>query len=657
MKYMFRPAAMQKVGVIISSDHCDRVVDRLHTFSNCEIVDISDKIKSGPLKALLVKNELKEEGPEISRNLLRARRILDLFNSAKPKKEKSIIAQFIGVEDKKRVVVTEKELKEKVKNATRLLDAIEEKTKPLEAQMEEIDDRINDLRSNLELLETLALDIDLEFLREGKYTKTFIGFVEKPSLLREEMHKHIKHGYFVHTTAKEERTFAVVVILKEDIREFEKVMRIARFSHIDIPDMKGKPSHLIEHIKKEIKQLEEKRKEVIGKILRIAKRYEQELDVLYDVLELEVERSEIRTWFGRTHYTTYIEAWVPSKKYKAFEHLIMKETDGQAVIRKLKPDEGEEPPVLLDNPKPLKPFEMLTNMYAPPKYGEIDPTPMLAPMFLIYFGLMLTDTVYGIILSALGLLLYLKTKGTIRDLAYILTWAGLFTIIFGVLTGGYLGTVGVMAYNALTGSNVDTLAFNLFGQTLDPIKNPILILEAALVVGALHLTVGLMIGAFELIRKGNLKQALLDKFSFLFLMYGAVVYAMTPFQNLGMLMMLLALALFIYNEKALGMMNVTGMLGDVLSYSRLLALALATGGIALTVNILTQIVWDLPYIGILIGIIVFIAGHTFNFVMNALGSFIHSLRLHYVEFFSKFYESGGELFSPFSIKTKHVVIK
>jgi V/A-type H+-transporting ATPase subunit I len=225
----------------------------------------------------------------------------------------------------------------------------------------------------------------------------------------------------------------------------------------------------------------------------------------------------------------------------------------------------------------------------------------------------------------------------------------------------------------LTGSYFGDLPKYLFGLEpaqlalwIDPLTNPIALLTIALIMGLVHLNAGLVVGVYKNASRGKYFDALAEQ-GIWFMLQTAAFILLGPMLGLGTptaMMKYLAfgfifvsLALILKTEGAIGLFSLTGFFGDVVSYSRILALALATGGIAMTMNLLASMVAGTPYVGFILAAVVFTIGQLFSFAMNSLGAFIHGLRLHYVEFFSKFYEGGGVKFKPLELRRKYTTLE
>jgi len=343
--------------------------------------------------------------------------------------------------------------------------------------------------------------------------------------------------------------------------------------------------------------------------------------------------------------------WVPQEKSKKAIELINKETDGACILNV--DNDPEEAPILLRNPKPLNSFEMLTRLFALPKYKEIDPTLFVIPTFCLFFGVMLTDAVYGLILIIAALLLrkkYGKISPAALDMSTIFIGCGIAAILLGVLTGSYLGD---FLGKYILGKSSQEIAL-----WMDPMYNgnAMVFLLAVCIMGFIHLYAGHLIGTYDRLRNGMVKEALQENISWYFLLFGFVLAILVYFNLyplpefvlwIGILLILVSFILLYMWYGFLFFTNIVGVVGNTLSYARLLAMALTTAGIAMSFNFLAAMALNVPWVGIPLAALVFISGHVINILINSLGAFVHALRLHYVEHFGTYYVGGGKQFQPF----------
>ena len=299
-------------------------------------------------------------------------------------------------------------------------------------------------------------------------------------------------------------------------------------------------------------------------------------------------------------------------------------------------------------------------MYSPVRYNAIDPTIFVAIMFPFFFGFCLTDAVYGLVVSLLGVLLLRglgKLNDTMNSFGWILVACGIWSIILGLITNGFLGDLP----ERILGFRLPTIV-----GAVESFVHPDTILIIAILVGIVYLNIGFIVGTINNLRYGDKKEAIGSQLCWFVLEAGIILLALGFVMPaigmigmiLGVILILACIGMLVYGNGAYGVMDIFGYMGDVLSFARLLALCLATGGIAMTVNILTVMVGDMiPYVGIVVAIFVFIFGHIANFAFQVLGAFVNSLRLNYVEFFAQFFMSGKNNFEAFKAKRTFTKLK
>lgn len=322
------------------------------------------------------------------------------------------------------------------------------------------------------------------------------------------------------------------------------------------------------------------------------------------------------------------------------------------------------------NPPALKPFEAVTRLYGLPTAKDLDPTPYLAGFFFIFFGICLSDVGYGVLITSftLSLLLLFNLNPGMSSFIKLLMAGGISSIIAGVIFGGYFG--------------IDPSLLPEFAQRLqyfDPINSPLPIFYLALILGIIQVIMGMILSILRDAQNNNLKEGLAKNIPWLLLFASLALWAGSSSDVIPAIiipdyiwLIYTSLALiilsgaFLYKgnifAKAfmgfLNLYNSVGYLSDVLSYSRLLALGLATSALAFSVNLIAGMAYEaVPYVGFLLMIIILVVGHIFNLVVNILAAFIHTARLQFVEFFGKFISGSGRQFKPFYREERNIFLK
>ncbi|MBQ0017824.1 MAG: V-type ATP synthase subunit I [Clostridiales bacterium] len=460
--------------------------------------------------------------------------------------------------------------------------------------------------------------------------------------------------------------YASIAYFKADEEKALEILKESGFTVPGIVDTKGTPAECTEKYKTMLVDLAAKKEDILSQIKERTS-YKEDLEFYHDLLTIRRDEYKIRGNMMNTEKTFTFDGWFPVATLDLVRKALKKFT---CVYEYSEPSEDDEIPVILNDRRFFEPMQFITGLYSLPNAREVDPTAIFTMFYIVFFGMMFADVGYGLILFAATLFAikhYKLYEGATYQLMRVLNYCGISSAVFGVLFGSYFGdlitVVGKQFFDA------DIVIKPLW---LNPTESSMTLLIVSCALGVLHLFVGMGIKAYEQIKAGDVLGAVNDNFVWYVIvlglvlwLFGAKVVPWGPVAGKWMTIVGFAAAIIIpifMNKgvgKAIGLWNiysgVTGNLSDILSYSRLLGLGLASASIAQVVNFLASLVGH-GGAGIILFILVELLGHALNFAINALGSFVHSARLQYVEFFGRFFEGGGEAFKPFGKDTKYVRI-
>ncbi|MDE6275129.1 MAG: V-type ATP synthase subunit I [Clostridia bacterium] len=458
-----------------------------------------------------------------------------------------------------------------------------------------------------------------------------------------------------------EAASGVAIIIPKGKREdIQEILTEVEFALCPIAENKT-ASQIIEECYANIDNIDKQSDRLVEKIMTFESLREDVMK-LYDYLTLEVAKSQSRNNTQVTEATYYLEAWLPQSESQRVEKEL---TDSPLSLAFLirDPLEGEEVPTLAVNNGVVTPYESVTNMYSVPFYKEIDPNAGVAFFFFLMFGIMLSDAGYGLLLTlGAGLVLAIRRppKGQL-NLVKIVFMGGISTIIWGFLFGSYFGVsakdIGIWYW------------FN-------PIEEPMPLLVVSLAVGLIQMFVGMAINMVALIKKGQWLWGISSAFSWYFLALGIGGIALASklgswAKYVGIVLLVLGLVMLMlagtFGKK--GAKKVTGafsslygiinFFSDLMSYTRLFGLGLATGVIAMVFNQIAEVISGMlpvKFLGVIVSIVIYLVGHIFNVAINSLGAYVHNSRLQFVEYFGKFYTGGGQLFAPLGSQMKYYSI-
>lgn len=661
---MFKPARMKKLKVLTLDVYSNSVISSLHEEEIVQIHDISERVQQdAEWRQIMKPSKATAYTGKISSLQMKTTGLIDFLKSAE-KKDEGIIKSVLSLINPK--VPQKKEVEDLdspdlIEHAESILAKVEEKTGKIEEKINTLDLEKNERSNALNIANKLKnFDIDFSDLKDSNYVSIIAG--KMPASAFEEFKKEVDpvtDKIIISEKTEDNFTTLILVTLKEFNTEISSLLRKHEFESYDLSGISGKPNTLIRDSESRINEIENEKNSLMDNLANVADQWMDDLLVLKEQLEIEKDRNEIFSSFGETEKTLMLEAWVPKKKVDRAVEIINQSSEGHAIIEVTDPQDTENIPIHLDNPRFAKPYELFVHMYSPPRYKETDPTLLFALVFPFFFGFCLTDAGYGIVDALVGLVLVFglgKVNKVMRSLGMILVACGVWATILGLATNSLFGDfVPRWLMGDPNGAILTTIpAINSFAE-------PVNILLWALIVGIIYTIMGLVIGTMDNIRMGQIKEALGEQVVWLVLLVGVGILAASYMMGLGSILyiggaiILVALVMLVYFNGALGILDISGFLGTILSYARLLALCLATGGIATTVNIIANVMTDMvpiAILGIVLAIIVTIGGHVVNCAFQTLGAFINSLRLHYVEFFGQFYIGGSTKFRAFRTKRK-----
>jgi V/A-type H+-transporting ATPase subunit I len=642
---------MKKIQILILEAFRYEIIKRLQKLGTIHLTDYSEKFADPTWRDLLEPHPFSPNIRKIAAQNIVVNRLLDLFERHDPEPKQSFLKGIFAPLPPKRLETRELYGTELIQTVDETIEKIEAKAEGPVQELEKVEEEIVESERTAGLLDLiLPLDIDLSDIGDSEFLSIFLGVMPKEEVesVRERL-KELTDGY-VYLGAREtseNRAVTILICLKEQASLVLTNLRRRNWERIEIEGQQGTPKEAKDSINTRLLALNDEKTRKEGIIGDIAKKWRDELEKYQELLMIERQREESQSKFAKREHVVAIEGWVPEHASAQAVQEIREASSEACVIAVSEPEEKDDVPVQLENPGFVRSFELLTRLYGLPAYDGVDPTLFLVPGFLLFFSIMLTDAMYGMIALVLGLL-FIRGGGRynqfVKDAGIILSSAGAATIIIGALSGGWFGGFGLKL------SLLSAL------QVFDPMVQVTAFLLIALIIGLIHVNAGVVINTVNRLKRGQTWMALTGNLWFLFLQPG-LVFLLIGYKSAGLVFIVISLILLFMGHKAMSMFQVTGFMGDILSYARLMALGLCTTGIAMTVNVLSGMLYTVGSIGIILAPIVFLVGHLFNFLINAMGSFVHGLRLHYVEFFTKFYQSGGTEFAPLEMKFRTVEIK
>lgn len=652
---MFRPKEMERILIVGPKNQMAKTIETLHSLKLIHIIDFEEPDESFKLGLPLKK------ASEISENLVKLRSMSNILDIKAEKNENK--EEFSSSDIRSKILALELSINEE------------------HHSKKDIEEILRNNKAQIELMRPFAsLDLPFEYYKDYRNITVFVGSSGKPLNDIEKITKNYE------LVTQDELIALFVPTLEKD--NIDNYLSGKKFSPIAIPDERGDPKEIIAALEKQKEKLELRFAEVREILANLKKKHASFILETEKYLTLEIEKAEAPLRFATTEHCFVIDGWIPKEDYKTVSKKLA-ETGGGDLYIQIIETEKVDAPVLLDNPKPSKPFEFLLHLYSTPNYKELDPTIIMSIVFSVFFGFMIGDAGFGLLMILLGYFLWKKLWKTMdmpafKEMGLILMLGGVFAIIFGLFL---YGEAFAIPFHAAAESKVqvgDWSGYLGVNIPLYPVIHKLERVSDLLVISIfaafIHLGLGYVFGIYNEIKHD--KKHALAKAGWLIILFALFIQLMLVADSLhnrvggffmnnvlffiptvgfelagikicffAIILIVMGIAMFIPAEGPLAVPEVVGLAANMLSYTRLAGIAVAKAAVAIAVTKMLIMAMETGNILLIVilGFLILML-YALVFVLGVIAAGIQALRLNYVEFFMKFYEGSGTRFKPFGKK-------
>lgn len=661
---MLRPEEMTRAVVVGSIDSLDATIECLYELGILHLIDFTEQDDEFKLGQPLPK------ASDASQKLLKLRAMIRTLGieSHKP-------AEQVEVAEIQRVM-------------DQALVTLDMNTSSKAESRQKIQALIREKESEIRTLEPFrAFGIPLEDYEGYDSITVFTGVckADPEPAVRSKL-----HDYEIVVNPRKADFAVALFVRNEERNDAARILAERGFQEIKLPQLSGSVDAVISKDRGAVEGLEKDLKRTEADLSAIRKRFADFILASEEHLSIEVMKAETPLRIATSSHTFVIDGWIPSTYMDRLDGALNSRCSGLAFIETLPMDKHDEPPVKLKNPKPVKPFEFFIDLVSTPKYDEIDPTAVLFITFPLFLGFMVGDFGFGVCLMALGLFIRMKFGGSpdARKLGAIIILAGFMAALFGLLVFAEAFGVPFHAPPEAPDEYSWESAVNIpIHPLIEKMHDVTELLALSLLAGWVHLMLGYILGIVNT-RRHNVKHAI-AKVAWIMVLFGMFAEVMLIAGNAtvtsetinstvlspiptasteiagievsyaALVLIVVGILILPFTEGALALTEVAGVLTNLVSYTRLAALAVGKGGMALAFNTMFfPLIFESGNIGLVIvgAALLFITQAFFVFFIGSLSAGIQAIRLNYVEFFLKFFEGGGTDFSPLKYERKHSVV-